>query len=31
MIVLEYESIIEPSPLKFAEYTQHTEDTTHII
>ena len=30
MIVLEYKSTIEQSPLRFAEYTWHTEDTTHI-
>ena len=31
MIALEYESTKEQSPLSFVEYTQHTENTSHII
>ena len=31
MIVLEYDSTVEHSSLRIAEYTQHTEDTAHII
>ena len=31
MIVLEYDSIIDHSSVRIAEYIQHTEDTTHTI
>ena len=31
MIVLDYDSTIEHSPLRFAEYIQHTEDTTYHL
>ena len=31
MIVLEYDSTIEHSSVRFAEYTQHTEDITYYL
>ena len=31
MVVLEYDSTIEHSSLKFAEYAQHTKDTTYYL